>query len=57
VAAIAASRRTATPAGIEQREQVDVGGDLQWISIRRRRANPVLLVFHGGPGTSTMPLA
>lgn len=35
-----------------------MGGDRQWISIRgRNRANPVLLVIHGGPGTPTMPLA
>jgi pimeloyl-ACP methyl ester carboxylesterase len=56
--AIAAGRHIATPEGIERLEQVDVGGDLQWISIRgRNRANPVLLVIHGGPGTPTMPLA
>jgi pimeloyl-ACP methyl ester carboxylesterase len=56
--AIAAGRRIATPEGIDRLEQVDVGGDRQWISIRgRNRANPVLLVVHGGPGTPTMPLA
>lgn len=34
-----------------------MGGDRQWICIRgRNRANPVLLVIHGGPGTPTMPL-
>lgn len=55
---IAAVRRIATPEGIECLEQVDVGdGDRQWISIRgRNRANPVLLVIHGGPGTAEMPL-
>ncbi len=59
VQAIAESRRIATPEGIERLEQVAVGdGDRQWISIRgRHRANPVLLVVHGGPGTPTMPLA
>ena len=55
--AIAAGRRIATPEGIERLEQVDVGDDRQWISIRgRNRANPVLLVIHGGPGTPTLPL-
>lgn len=54
---LAALRRIATPEGIERLEQVDVGGDRQWISIRgRNRANPVLLVIHGGPGTAEMPL-
>jgi proline iminopeptidase len=54
---LAAVRRIATPEGIERLEQVDVGGDLQWISIRgRNRANPVLLLIHGGPGTAEMPL-
>lgn len=58
VAAIAGARGIHTPEGIERLEQVDVGGDRQWISIRgRNRANPVLLVIHGGPGTPTMPLA
>ncbi|MBY8825022.1 alpha/beta fold hydrolase [Sphingomonas colocasiae] len=51
------ARRIATPEGIEILEQVDVGDDRQWISIRgRNRANPVLLFVHGGPGTAMMPL-
>jgi len=55
---LAAVRRIATPEGIERLEQVDVGGDRQWICIRgRHRANPVLLVIHGGPGTPAMPLS
>jgi pimeloyl-ACP methyl ester carboxylesterase len=55
---IAECRRISTPEGIERLEQVDVGDDRQWISIRgRNRANPVLLVIHGGPGTPTMPLS
>lgn len=55
--AIAGGRRIAAPEGVERIEQVDVGGDLQWISIRgRNRANPVLLVIHGGPGSAEMPL-
>lgn len=53
------AQRIATPEGIDIREQVDVGdGNRQWISIRgRNRANPVLLVIHGGPGTPTMPIS
>ena len=55
-ATIADLRHIATPEGIEVLEQVDVGGDKQWISIRgRNRANPVLLMIHGGPGTPMMP--
>jgi pimeloyl-ACP methyl ester carboxylesterase len=57
-AAIAAAQRIATPEGVEALEQVDVGDGKQWISIRgRNRANPVLLVIHGGPGTPTMPVS
>lgn len=55
---IAAAQRIATPEGIQSLELVDVGDGKQWISIRgRNRANPVLLVIHGGPGTPTMPLS
>ena len=59
VRTIAQSRRIAAPEGIERLEQVEAGdGDRQWISIHgRHRANPVLLVIHGGPGTPTMPRA
>jgi pimeloyl-ACP methyl ester carboxylesterase len=56
--AIAEAQRIATPEGIQSLEQVDVGDGKQWISIRgRNRANPVLLVIHGGPGTPTMPIS
>jgi len=48
-------RRISTPEGIEALEQVDIGGTKQWISIRGlNRANPVLLMIHGGPGSPTM---
>jgi len=47
--------RISTPEGIEELEQLDVNGSKQWISIRGlNRANPVLLVLHGGPGSALM---
>ncbi|HEX8724801.1 MAG TPA: alpha/beta hydrolase [Gemmatimonadaceae bacterium] len=47
--------RIRTPEGIEQLEQLDVNGSKQWIQIRGlNRANPVLLVLHGGPGSPLM---
>ncbi len=52
---IAEIRRISTPEGIEALEQVEIGGTKQWISIRGlNRANPVLLMIHGGPGSPTM---
>lgn len=42
-----------TPNGIEEGRFVSAGGIDQWISIRGEdRVNPVLLMLHGGPGTS-----
>jgi len=56
--AVANLRRITTPNGIEETRKVKLGGVEQWITIRGRdRANPVLLVIHGGPGTPTMPLS
>ena len=47
--------RIHTPEGIEALEEIDVGGTKQWISIRGlNKANPVLLVLHGGPGSPLM---
>jgi proline iminopeptidase len=41
------------PRGIVEERFVQIGGLEQWISIRGEdRANPVLLVVHGGPGFS-----
>lgn len=58
VALIAEARRIVTPEGIERMEKVRIGGIEQWLSIRGNdRRNPVLLVFHGGPGYVSMPLA
>jgi pimeloyl-ACP methyl ester carboxylesterase len=43
---------------IEQTAFVPLGGINQWISIRgENRANPVLLVVHGGPGEAQWPQA
>lgn len=53
---IATAQCIATPEGISEQVLVDVGDERQWISIRgRNRANPVLLVVHGGPGSPLMP--
>jgi len=58
VAAIADLRRITTPNGIEALEEVEINGTRQWLSIRGRdRANPVLLMIHGGPGSPTMPVS
>jgi pimeloyl-ACP methyl ester carboxylesterase len=43
-------------AGIDQSSFVSIGGIDQWISIRGEdRANPGLLVVHGGPGEAQWP--
>jgi pimeloyl-ACP methyl ester carboxylesterase len=40
---------------IEEIEALDVNGAKEWISIRGlNRANPILLVLHGGPGSAMM---
>ena len=51
-----------TPAGaspsLDQTDYVELGGIAQWISISGEdRANPVLLVVHGGPGDVQWPQA
>ena len=41
-----------TPNGIAQEHYVTIGGIEQWIQIRgENRANPVMLILHGGPGS------
>jgi proline iminopeptidase len=51
-----AARSVALPSGVEELKQVDIGGIKQWISVRGHdRANPMLLVVHGGPGDPEMP--
>jgi proline iminopeptidase len=49
-------RKITTHDGIERREQVVLGGNPQWITIRgQHKDNPVLLFIHGGPGAVDMP--
>jgi pimeloyl-ACP methyl ester carboxylesterase len=45
-----------TPNGIDEAKYLKVGGIEQWVTIRGEdRANPVVLVLHGGPGDATNP--
>jgi pimeloyl-ACP methyl ester carboxylesterase len=45
-----------SPSGIDEASYVQIGGIDQWITIRGQdRANPVLLIVHGGPGDPTNP--
>ena len=47
-----------SPAGVQEREFVNIGGIKQWIQIRGEdRDNPVLLFVHGGPGGTTLPIS
>ena len=42
--------------GIDEASFISIGGIEQWVTIRGQdRANPVLLVLHGGPGDVTNP--
>ena len=44
------------PNGIDEAKYLKVGGIEQWVTIRGEdRANPVVLVLHGGPGDATNP--
>lgn len=44
------------PNGIDEQKYLKVGGIEQWVTIRGEdRANPVVLVLHGGPGDATNP--
>src|SRR5215471_17993189 len=41
------------PSGVDERGFVEIGGIQQWITVRGEdRANPVLLILHGGPGAA-----
>src|SRR5262249_13218958 len=47
-----------SPDGIDEALFINVGGLDQWITIRGEdRANPVILMLHGGPGMSYVPFA
>ena len=53
-----AARAASAPVPIDQSDFVPIGGIDQWISIKGQdRANPVLLVVHGGPGEAQWPRA
>jgi pimeloyl-ACP methyl ester carboxylesterase len=44
------------PSGIDEASYVPIGGIEQWVTIRGQdRANPVILIVHGGPGDPTNP--
>jgi pimeloyl-ACP methyl ester carboxylesterase len=48
----------AAPVPVNERMYVPIGGIEQWITIKGQdRANPVLLVLHGGPGNAWSPFA
>jgi pimeloyl-ACP methyl ester carboxylesterase len=52
----AADYAISTPNGIDEARYLTVGGIEQWVTIRGEdRANPVVLVLHGGPGDATNP--
>jgi pimeloyl-ACP methyl ester carboxylesterase len=45
-----------TPSGIDEGLFARIGGIDQWVQIRgESRANPVILLLHGGPGFSYIP--
>jgi pimeloyl-ACP methyl ester carboxylesterase len=52
----AADYAMSAPNGIDEAKYLKVGGIEQWVTIRGEdRANPVVLVLHGGPGDATNP--
>jgi proline iminopeptidase len=55
-AIIASARKIVTSNGVEETLEVPIGGTKQWITVRGRdRANPILLMIHGGPASPEMP--
>ncbi len=45
-----------TPNGVDEARYLKIGGIEQWVTIRgENRANPVVLMLHGGPGDATNP--
>jgi hypothetical protein len=46
---IATARKIVSGKGVEELQKIPIGGTQQWISVRGRdRANPILLMIHGG---------
>jgi len=55
---IADVQKIVSPNGVQEQLEIPIGGVKQWISVRGRdRRNPLLLVIHGGPGSTEMPLS
>jgi len=55
-AIIADGFRIVTPDGVDDQLEIDIGGIKQAISVRGRdRANPILLMIHGGPASPEIP--
>jgi hypothetical protein len=45
-----------TPNGIDESRYLKIGGIEEWVTLRGEdRANPVVLLLHGGPGDATNP--
>ncbi|MEU8248840.1 alpha/beta hydrolase [Nonomuraea sp. NPDC048916] len=45
-----------SPAGVNEERFLTINGYEQWVTMRGRdRQNPVLLILHGGPGSSYIP--
>lgn len=48
----AVRQRIAAPPGVDEAGFVEINGQPQWVSIRGEdRANPILMLVHGGPGS------
>jgi pimeloyl-ACP methyl ester carboxylesterase len=55
---VANFRKIASPEGVEEQLEIPVGGTQQWITVRGRdRANPILLLVHGGPASPETPMS
>jgi pimeloyl-ACP methyl ester carboxylesterase len=55
-AIIANARKIVSGKGVEEILAIPVGGTKQWITVRGRdRANPILLMIHGGPASPEIP--
>jgi pimeloyl-ACP methyl ester carboxylesterase len=55
-AILATAGKVVSSNGIDEAMAVEIGGIRQWITIRGRdRANPILLVIHGGPAAPDLP--